>query len=264
MRGETVRAFWHGDPLTPYQTLCLRSFVERGHAVEVFSYQPHLAVPDGVLRRDAAEIWPTDKVMLYQSGFGAGSPSLHSNVFRYAMLHRLGGWWIDLDIVLLSTQLPPEEMYFAHESVDLINVGVLGFPAGHDLMAAAVAECVRIGRAAVWAQTGPRLFTRLVAQHGLGSRAKTPETTYPVTWREIGMLFDPSRLQQVETKCSDATFLHLYNEIWRQSKIPTDLRPPEGSFLDGLVERHKVDFGTDRRIDYTSLARDLAWTRDIA
>lgn len=257
---STVRAFWHGDPLTGYQAMCLRSFVERGCAVEVFSYDRHLAMPAGVVRRDAADVWPTDEVMLYQSGFGTGSPSLHSNLFRYAMLHRLGGWWIDLDVVLLGA-LPADAMYFARERPDLIAVGTLRFPARHALLAEAVETCVSKGKAALWGQTGPQLFTALLARHGLAPLAKGPETTYPVPWREIAMLFDPARYQEAEAACRHARFLHLYGEVWRQSKIPVDLRPPEGSFLDMLAGRHKVDFGTDRRMDREAIIKGLAWTQ---
>src|SRR5437763_9619614 len=132
---ETVRSFWHGRPLSAYQVLCLRSFVDRGHTVEVFSYDPSLVVPDGVVRRDANEIWPTNRVLQYQTGFGTGSPALHANLFRHAMLHRLGGWWIDLDVVLLRTELPQQPIYFARESTGHIVTGTLKFPPGHDLLA---------------------------------------------------------------------------------------------------------------------------------
>jgi hypothetical protein len=36
--GQIFRTFWHGAPLSQYQVLCLRSFVARGHRVELFSY----------------------------------------------------------------------------------------------------------------------------------------------------------------------------------------------------------------------------------
>jgi hypothetical protein len=94
---QTVRCFWHGSDLGPYQLLCLGSFVRRAHGIELFTYDTGLAVPDWITRRDANEILPVDRVLHYRSGFGQGSPALHSDLFRYAMLHELGGWWIDLE-----------------------------------------------------------------------------------------------------------------------------------------------------------------------
>ena len=257
---QTVRTFWQGRPLSAYQALCLRSFVDRGHAVEVFSYDPSLAVPDGVLRRDADEIWPTDRILHYQIGRGTGSPSLHSNLFRYAMLHRLGGWWIDLDVVLLRMELPQPPIYFARENTARIGTGTLKFPLGHNLLADSVRECVKVAETAAWGQTGPRLFELLVKKYGLESLAQTYETTYPIPWRQIAILFDPARAEEVGARCAHASFLHLYNEIWRRSQIPLDLRPPEGSYLDMLATRHGIDIGSDRRMDFDDIARRLAWT----
>jgi hypothetical protein len=257
---QTVRAFWHGRPLTAYHRLCLRSFADRGHAVEIFSYDRDLAAPDGVRLRDANEIWPTDRVMHYQSGFGSGSPSLHSNLFRYAMLHRLGGWWIDMDVVLLRPALPEEPIYFARESTRHIVPGTLKFPAGHDLLADCIRECVSLGEGATWGQTGSRLFESLLAKYELESLAQDYETTYPIPWREIAILFDPTGAQEVARKCADATFLHLYNEIWRRSEVPFDLRPPKGSYLDMLITRHGTAMGSDRRMSFDDLQRRFAWT----
>lgn len=257
---QAVRTFWQGRPLSAYQNLCLRSFVDHRQAVELFSYDPSLAVPEGVLRRDANEIWPTDRVMQYQVGFGTGSPALHSNLFRYAMLQRLGGWWVDADVVLLRTELPHGPIYFAREDTGHIATGTLKFPPAHDLLADCVRECVKVAETARWGQTGSQLFEPLVKKYGLESLAQAYETTYPIPWRQIAVLFDPARAEEVGARCGQANFLHLYNEIWRQSQIPLDRRPPEGSFLDVLLARHGIDVGSDRRMDFDDIARQLAWT----
>jgi hypothetical protein len=216
-------------------------------------------VPDGVLRRDANEIWPTDRVMQYQTGFGTGSPSLHANLFRYAMLHRLGGWWIDMDVVLLRSELSQQPIYFARDSAKYVVPGTLKFPSKHNLLAECLDECVKVGETATWGQTGPRLFDSMVKKYGLEPLAQTYETTYPIHWCEIAILFDPVRAEEAGARCAHANFLHLYNEIWRQSEIPLDLRPPEGSFLDMLVTRHGIDIGSDRRMDFDDIAWRLAW-----
>ena len=82
MGDKLVRSFWHGRPLGPYEELCLRSFHDRGYAVEVFLYDKHLKLPEIAVRRDAAEIWPCNEVMMFQDGFGAGSSALHADLFR--------------------------------------------------------------------------------------------------------------------------------------------------------------------------------------
>jgi Glycosyltransferase sugar-binding region containing DXD motif len=66
------------------------------------------------------EIWPADHVMSYQNqlDIGRGSFALHSNLFRYALLFEMGGWWTDLDVVLLRPELPQQEIFFSIESLD--------------------------------------------------------------------------------------------------------------------------------------------------
>ena len=236
-----VRGFWHGAPAGPYQLLCLASFAGRGHAVEVFTYDPGLAFPGWITRRDARDILPGEHVQHYRTGFGAGSPSLHSNLFRYAMLQRHGGWWIDLDVLLLTADLPGGDYFFAQAAAgfDTLNTAVLKFPPGHALLADAINACRATAEdAAVWGQTGPQLLTRLVNAHAMRPLAHPSHTAYPIPWREVGALFDPARREWIEARCDNAVFLHLFNEIWRGAGIPQDLGPPAGSFLDHCFRRH--------------------------
>ena len=52
---RVVRCFWHG-PFSPYEALCLSSFVAAGIAVELFSEAPVSGLPAGVTRRNARDI----------------------------------------------------------------------------------------------------------------------------------------------------------------------------------------------------------------
>ena len=150
---ETLRTFWHGSPLSPYHLFCLQSFVSRGHRIELFSYEPAFVVPSWIVLRDAAEILPCERVFRYQSGPGKGSPALHANLFRLCMLERLGGWWIDADVLLLRPQLPEDAHFFAPDG-DHFSNAILKFPAGHPLLIEGIERFQAIGQAAAWAQTG--------------------------------------------------------------------------------------------------------------
>jgi hypothetical protein len=253
---QTVRGFWHGSTLGPYQLLCLRSFVDRGHRVEVFTYDPDLGVPQWAVRRNAAEIWSTKHVLRYQSSFGRGSFSLHSNLFRYALLHRLGGWWVDLDVVLLAAELPEAEFFFAHSGEgDIFGSSILKFPQGYPLLAEAVECSVACGEDATWGTTGPNLVTGLVRKHGLTQWCKPMKAAYPLRWFEVLDLFDPSRLGAVRDTCSGSSFVHLFNELWRGSGIPRQLGPPEGSYLDWLFAQHDFGFRFPARMELADVTR---------
>ncbi len=205
-RMETVRTFWHGSPLSPYHLFCLHSFVSRGHRIELFSYEPALVVPSWIALRDAAEILPSERVLRYQSGPGKGSPALHANLFRYCMLERLGGWWIDADVVLLRPQLPADEYFFAREGHYFSNA-ILKFPAGHPLMADAAERSRAIAETAIWAQTGPVLLTELIEKYDLSKNGASKDTCYPILCDEIEALFDPARCSEVKRRCGGAIFI---------------------------------------------------------
>ena len=253
------RSFWHVPPLGPYQLLCLRSFASRATCVEVFSYDPDFVVPEWVIRRDAREIFPTEKVLRYQTvRFGCGSPALHANLFRYMMLHELGGWWIDLDVILMQPMLPDDEIFFARQGELSTRVGnsVLRFPTKHPLIAEAIACSEIVGEnASEWGQTGPILLTELIERHELAGLCKPYNSAYPIPWFEIDALFDPARCNEMRERCSGATFLHLFNEVWRGSGIPRDLGPPVGSFIDQLFTEHDIGIRFKNRMTSDNVVR---------
>jgi hypothetical protein len=132
---RVVRSFWHGQ-FSPYEALCLSSFVAAGIQVELFSEAPIAGLPDGVTRRNARDILDQE-VAFYRHEFDGPSPALHANHFRYALLEGLGGWWIDTDIVLVAASLPAADIFIARQSDLELNNSVMRFPAGHPLMKAA-------------------------------------------------------------------------------------------------------------------------------
>jgi hypothetical protein len=222
-----VRSFWNGPPLTVYEELCLRSFVSRGYRVLLYSYDTALRIPGGVELLDANEIVPG----------GRGRSFAHGARFRYELLCRFGGWYMDLDVILLSEVLPDVEIYLANRDNDLINDAVLRFPAGAPIMEAAAQAA---------GETGPALLTRLARQHGLeqvtrpGTRGFGP--------RQVADLFLPGKCEEQAHRTLRADFLYLYSDAWRQIRIPKEYGPPEGSFLDRLFWRFGITFAPQARL----------------
>ena len=261
-RPETLRTFWHGDTLGPYNLLGPRSFVDRGHRIELFTYDPKIVVPDWIVRRDANEIWEATHVLSYQKDLGRGSFALHSNLFRYAMLHKLGGWWIDLDLVLLNPELPADQIYFSLETSDppRATFSILKFPPAHPALVEAMNRCVALGEGPLYGETGADLFTEMVVTHDLAPCGHCLQDAYPIPALDIKALFDPDRCEEVQQRCADSHFIHLFNETWRRAGIPRYLGPPQGSFIDQLLLKHGFKV-PEPRMEFTDLER---WTAYLA
>ena len=160
---HVVRCFWHGA-FSPYEAVCLSSFVTAGIAVELFSEAPIAGLPVGVTRRNAREILDRD-VAVYRHEFDGPSPSLHSNHFRYALLEQSGGWWIDTDVMLMAASLPAVDMFVARQSDHELNGSAMRFPPGHPLIRAARERTADVLDSARWGDTGPKLLTALQPEY---------------------------------------------------------------------------------------------------
>ena len=254
-RAEAVRGFWHGEPLNAYQLLCLRSFAVYGHRVELYSYDPSLAVPDWVERKDASQILPPERVLRYRSGTGPGSFAVYTNLFRYALLHRLGGWWADLDLLLLRGDLPQDEIFFAASGqLDQVSSNLVKFPSEHPMLAEAMARAALL-EVELWAQAGQPLLTVLIKQHGLAQLCRPRTDSSPIAWFELPMLFDPSRTDEVRDRCAAAYALDLHDEVWRGAGIPFKQAPPEGSYIDLALRQHDLGLHFAERMDFADAAR---------
>ncbi len=255
---QTLKTFWHGETIGPYQLMCLKSFAASGHRVEVFSYNRDLSAPDWISVEDAAEILPRELVLVPLGEEGAFA--IHANLFRYALLQKTGGWWIDPDVLLLKPDLPPGNVFFAGVDVfGRVPTGVLKFPAGHGLLTEALAETEALsGSWEGWEESGSALLTSLVERHRLSGKVLHRMAPGPVSWFDVPDLFNPDSAEKLSRLCKDFHFLHLHDDAWRRAGIPHNLAPPEGSFLDSQIQKYGVSADFPAKISFRELNRWMA------
>ncbi|MGH7003241.1 MAG: glycosyltransferase, partial [Alphaproteobacteria bacterium] len=207
---------------------------------------PKLAVPDGVEAADAREIVDTDAPLQYRGAY-AGNFSLHSDLFRYALILKHGGWYSDIDVLMLRKEVPRSAIFAAWEDRRKVNGAILAAPAGEPFIAAALAKAREIGETPEWGIAGPDVVTSVLAAHGRLNEAHPPVAAYPIHYSECYKLFLPETRDEVADRCEAAYFLHLWNEMIRRSGIPKTAAPPRGSWLDERFRDLDVRFpGTDR------------------
>jgi Alpha 1,4-glycosyltransferase conserved region len=232
---RVVRCFWHG-PFSPYEALCLSSFVAAGVAVELFSEAPVAGLPAGVTRRNAREILDRDVA-----------------VYRHE---------IDTDVMLMAASLPVTDIFVAKQSDHELNGSAMRFPPGHPLIKAARQRTADVLDSARWGDTGPKLLTALQPEYAPHLPIAPRESSYAIGADEFQKFLLPETCEEVEARTANSAFVHLWNEMWRKAGVPKNIAPPKGSWLDRMFERHQIPVVWSDRLDASHVERWAALRRD--
>jgi hypothetical protein len=221
MSATALQTLWVGSQLKPLHTEALKSFVKYHHQVELYCYEFVEAVPEGVVIKDAADILPKENIFQYKKGPGKGSFSAFSNVFRYALLFKKGGIWIDTDVFCLAEWNFDSVPYvFASETLttetDRITAScVIKTPPQSPVMKYCWEESLKISPDHLeWGQIGPKLLNQAVQRFGLASYIRPSWEFCALGWDETDLLTDPQSLWRPPQK---ALGLHLNHEMLRRS-----------------------------------------------
>jgi hypothetical protein len=226
-----VQMLWVEGPLSALERLSMASFIRSGHPVHLYIYGQVYGVPEGVAVLDGRAILPEDRICSYgpAAGPGAGSLALFANLFRYALLNRLGGIWSDCDMVCLkplgeafaADYVIATEYRDSEKQVALANNCLLKVPAG----SAFIAECNAIAMGADveksrWGELGPRMVTAMVGKYALERFLAPPWRFSPLGWWEFGRLVEDVAVQWPDA----ALTLHCFNEMWRRAALDKNAR----------------------------------------
>ena len=107
-----LQTFWTGKPLSRLERAALQSYVNQGYTVHIYTYNPMAEFKRGVpqspriIVHDAREVLPESKLFQFAGRAAVGkrddaySYLPFSDLFRFTMLAKNGGAWMDLDIFL--------------------------------------------------------------------------------------------------------------------------------------------------------------------
>ena len=186
MSNHVIQGLWFGESLTNLERLCMKSFMDNGHEFHLYVYDELQDIPQGVIVKDANEIVPRTRIKEFRwfAGF--------SDFFRYMLLAKKGGWYVDMDVICLRpldfsseyvfaahgckdhtlgyAPLIPSDMY-GYKSDQLVGDGIIKAPVNSLLMD----YCCKVIEAnskkgsndIAYDELGPRLFKRAVTTFGL-------------------------------------------------------------------------------------------------
>ena len=263
-RMREVGTLWIGGSLSWMEQLCLKSFVDRGQPITLYSYEDIPNVPAGVIRRDGREVLDTDNFLKYEK---KDSFALFADLFRLHMIAKNPGMiWVDTDVYCHRpmTYVSDYVLGFELPGSVRVNNAVLGLPDGpllqamldytadpyaippfikpklqEDYRAAAAAGAPVHVSQQPWGVWGPMMVTHFTEALGLKSKVKPLDTFYPVTFPDRTCFL--RRASVVEGMLTArTTALHL----WASNKRELGLRhmglPPAGSYLERLVKLHDI------------------------
>jgi Alpha 1,4-glycosyltransferase conserved region len=255
-----LNALWVGKKLGFLERLSILTALHQGHAFTLYSYTPDLVsnVPSGTELRDAREIIPDDWIMRY---FASGFQALGSDFFRYALLAKGLGYWVDLDLIFLKKLDFSQPYVFGWEKQNSINGAVLLLPPDC-LMLQELTEVPQLNwkppfygprRTAKfyikrlikgnvnpedhdWGTYGPALITHIAKKTGLTKYAQPSSVFYPLPYFKANLIFEPA--YNVEQLISATTrTVHL----WHSRLSPERLQaPPLGSYLRTIAEQNSL------------------------
>jgi hypothetical protein len=109
-----------------------------------------------------------------------------------------------------------------------------------------------------WERAGAALLSELAVRSDILSQGR--EGLGPISWLNVPDLFNPDKRNELHRAAADGRFLHLQDEVWRRAGIPSQLAPPEGSYLADLLERHGIEADFPARMAFDQVNR---WVRHM-
>lgn len=228
---------WIGPSLSSLERLSLQSFLAQGYIVRLFTYGPVDNIPSGVEIRHGSEVLPSSEIFVYSQGFGKGSPSAFSNMFRYRLLLDYGGWWTDLDVVCLKPLPTHLEYVFGYQRTRRgrlhVATGVMRMPPNSRIAHDCWEACRRVDKETVrWGEIGPRLMHTAIANHQLTQFVLPPKAFYPVHCFRVTELVKPDGILPSESYC-----VHFWHAMWSELGLDPDAKYPVTSIYEVLKRR---------------------------
>lgn len=128
-----IQGLWIGDKLSLMEQLSIQSFLKNQHEYHLYVYNDVKNIPVGTTLMDGNKILPEKSIFTYQQGLGKGSYAGFSNFFRYMLLLKIGGWWVDTDVICLkpfdfTTEYIFCSEYGGSERKKIISSGIIKAP----------------------------------------------------------------------------------------------------------------------------------------
>ena len=258
MKLPVIQSLWVGNPLSKLEQLCIQSFIDHGHEFHLYVYADVQNIPAGTVIKDANEILSADKIFHYSNGSLAG----FSDWFRYEMLRKVGGFWVDMDVVCIKPFEFGDKLVVGRGTWHTADTAVIG--GQHEVLNAVCNSCRDFPKSQPWddektrryklklrllrrgrdkskfgAVGGPMVLTNALKYFDLFDLCKPHTYFYPIHFLNWDSVFD-------ETYAGGYVFnehthaLHLWNEMLRKGGIDKNATFLHNSLIEQLKRKHGI------------------------
>ncbi|WP_237212700.1 hypothetical protein [Ruegeria lacuscaerulensis] len=265
VREFQIGMLWVDGPLSFLEQLCIKSFLDVGQHVCLYTYGDVANIPEGTERRDACEVLSGENIITHKR---TGSPAVHADKFRYRMLAQQPDMiWADTDAYCVKPFTTDNGHFHGHLAPNEINNGVLRLPPDsptlydlidytenpyrippwlptkfrRELIRDALDGNPKHAGEMLWGVWGPRALTWLLRQNGEAQFSFPSEVLYPVSFKERRVMSRASG--DADRFVTDETMsIHFYGRRMR-SFIRNRFGgvPHPESMVGRLVEKHGID-----------------------
>ena len=241
--------FWSGD-LSIYELANFKSFKENGFIVNVWIYlneeKTNLNEFQEFNVKDASEILDISMLKKFTQGNQKANLSSFSNIFRFQLLKKYGGWWFDADCICLKNvdefiKLANEnEFVIGREHEDYTGSSVLFFNETNILDTIVKEAWGKIEEKDFnffWGEIGPDLISEIFLRDNLMTATFDESYFYKISADKFYLLFDNKNIH-IEEYLNESYVCHYWNEMLNRSLIKKDTLPPEGSYMYKHLDRH--------------------------
>jgi hypothetical protein len=251
-----IQSMWIGESLSKIERACIQSFLNNNINYYLYVYEDVKNIPDGVKILDANNVIRENEIVTYKEASGThhgqgGSYAGFADRFRWTLMYKLGGCWVDTDVCCIKKFETPAEKVAGElhrDSRTHASTQFLHFNAGNSMMEDFYDHCNSIDCSNIkWGDIGPKLIDDKINNcaywKGDGHYAD-----YTLDYRNFNAipywdwrLFLSNSKDNVKKidkiKNDENVFcMHLWNEMWRRAGVNKNGDFDSGSFISNLIK----------------------------
>lgn len=218
---KPIQMLWIGGELSKIEHLSIKSFLSNGHDVHLYTYGEVRNVPSGTVICEGDKIISRERIFKVYDSYAA-----FSDLFRFILLEKMGGFWMDTDMICLKRIEIDEEYMLCAEDSYTITPSAMKLPK-NNLISQRVCDNFSYSDVNNWKQQvesfkkrawgeigGPIAITKIYKESNLDAKIDLvhPDAFYPVHWKNWYQIFYDKEL--MGRLCFDDIYgVHLWNNM---------------------------------------------------